>query len=432
MIDHDKENNIVLFNSPFSSRRMSSTKDEFDDELVFVTLGDGDFTWSLDLGRYLASSEAFCQLNVRLIATGIDNLDDLSRKYRNSSFILRELKRLNKASSESLRVEVKHEVNAIVKPDSPICVTDMGHIVIFNHPHLGTESAELHEKFLSHLFYSVDKFWLLPSGVFQLTLANGQYDRWKCSAAAQLHGMKLIERSQFVPAPLIISNHVYEHRRHQTGKSFATRTSGSSTFTFVRESTVDITTFVEKLRLPWFVIDEDIQQKLQPSFICSYCSKSFREDRSLKKHFASLHSQRKPLSLDGQEDQRTFFCDRCNIDSIERSFATLEALQDHISAKHDAIHGTILPDWVTGKVASLDSIPTKFVGCGTCVICRHIFITPQDKNDHYDSFFPSTDIATLGLLECRFCKRSFRQLRSQLQHENFCSYRLSTLRDSTA
>jgi Domain of unknown function (DUF2431) len=407
-------------------------------ELVFLTLGDGDFTWSLDLGRYIRSSHEMIiphdylhSMSIRLIATGIDSLDEFQQKYRNYSYILREMERLNNATTTTkiFKVDVKYEVNAIVKHNSSCSSLDCrGHVVIFNHPHLGTEDAELHGKFLYHLFYSVNHYWLVPSsGVFHLTLVNGQYDRWKCEFASQRHGMKLIQQSAFVPTPpSFLSNPVYGHRRHQTGKSFASRTSGSTTYTFVREhDNYDVNWFA-KLRLPWFsIIDTTVDivddtTQTQQVFTCSFCAKSFREGRSLKNHIISVHGesnkQKRSENINPPKENEKFVCFECQI----RSFDTLEALQDHIRAKHEGIHTNIVPDWIVHR----KDTPPPSVQNSSCTICDKGFVTPNDEEDHYDLFIPSINMTKGGSMKCRFCHRAFQQVRAQLQHENFCSSRL--------
>jgi hypothetical protein len=37
--------------------------------------------------------------------------------------------------------------------------------MIFNHPHLGTEDALLHSRFLTHLFHTSTGRWVKPDGV---------------------------------------------------------------------------------------------------------------------------------------------------------------------------------------------------------------------------------------------------------------------------
>ena len=404
--------------------------ESYENELVFLTLGDGDFSWSLDFGRFLASSTTFFEYNIRLIATGIDSLQTLSEKYRDSNYTIREMKRLNENSINALQVDVYHEVNAIIPPGSSISLMGKGHFVIFNHPHLGTENAELHAKFLSHLFYSVNKFWLSPSGLFYLTLANGQYERWNCSDAALRNGMDLVERAAFDSSPSIILNPAYEHRRHQSGKSFASRTSGSETYSFARRSDKEIR-FLRNISLPWFSVsfgkDNDSNPSTQPSYVCSICAKAFSEHRSLKNHVASVHSPRKRqrVNLDNSDSHQSFFCDQCTINSTARHFSTFEALQDHQRAKHDGIHSGLSPDWMlsTSITSARNKSASHFEIYGKCEICMHVFDNSAEEQEHFKMFLPSDNSLQKDVFQCNFCERSFRQRRSKLQHENFCTLR---------
>lgn len=430
------------------------TNEQQKEEIIFITLGDGDFTWSLDFGRYLFTTTVVSssmndddsvgvgigRTNVQLIATGIDSLNEFQQKYRNYNYILRELEKLNTKSrpddnNNRIQVEVLHEINAII--DSSTSSYKKGHVVIFNHPHLGTEDAKLHSHFLCHLFHSVNHFWMVPSlegGVFHLTLANGQYERWQCHTAAQRHGMKLIQQSIFVPNPSIIGfNSVYGHRRHQTGKSFASRTSGSTTYTFIRESddTTNHNTKYSRIQLPWFVqndksTNEGASALQRSTFICSFCDKQFAEERSLTNHVASVHNNRRKRS---ENHPTKFICNQCNI----RCFDTSEALNDHMLAKHKGIHSTTVPDWVTRhttKSTNLANEQDTRHSFDTCTICDATFGSVDDKTDHYKLFIPSL-IDTkkkVELIQCRYCQKSFRQVRAQQQHENFCSSRLDNIR----
>lgn len=405
------------------------------DELVFLTLGDGDFTWSLDLARYLASSNGFRwrKRRLRLIASGIDKLEVLRQKYRNADCVLREIERLREKSDESLTVEVQHGINAIVARESSVSSLSKAHVVIFNHPHLGTEDAALHSQFLCHLFHSVSHFWLVESGVFHLTLVKGQFDRWDCEQAAVRHRMELLDRCPFDPNPLLITYPVYQHRRHQTGKSFASKTMGSETVTYVRQ--VDKTANREKLtlhKLPWFSVDDktmDREIEEQMPFTCPCCSKSFREERSLKNHVKSKHfiaSQDKKRKRHDAVENIHLTCSYCHSTPEPRAFSSSEALQDHIRAKHDAIHTMIAPDW-SQTTKNLDRATTSAEprNFGECSVCGQIFVNERGEAEHIAAFHPSeTQSGThAATLQCRFCLKFFRQKRSQLQHENFCPSR---------
>lgn len=532
-------------------------------ELVIISLGDGDFTWSLDFVRYLVATNSSSDTttrqtdtsvncddirnvddnrtssmqqheqqhnrwwdSIRFIVSGIDPIDEFQEKYRNYKYVLRELLRLNSGHGNdscqpTIQVDIKHEVNAIYIPPSSASssstsslpsVYPKGHIIFFHHPHLGVEDAQLHTKFLFHLFYSIQEYWLVKKStdddtdshcsIFYLTLANGQYERWNCYMAAKRHRMKLVQEFTFVSSPeealhtinsttftttMNKTPHrqhklIYGQRRHQTGKSFASRTCGSTTYAFVREddydrrhtsSTKNDSCFVSStISIPWFMpIDHKVSTASSninatttstSPYSCSICHKSFREERSLKNHIKSVHepshnanSKRIRSNTDDSNVER-YVCHQCANGS--RKFDTFVALQDHIRAKHSGLHTSIQPDWIQHRStpAAIPNTPNNFniskeedqnQSIRVCCICDATFTSASDEEIHYKLFIPSTTTGTCALIddnpddtnittsttatktttsskiECRFCFKRFQQIRAQQQHENFCSSR---------
>ena len=332
----------------------------------FLTLGDGDFSYSLDLAHHLASlldSSAAASpstplegavftknnpalLRYHLIATGIDSHDELVQKYKDGPFFIKHLRLMNHKQQKSqgndessqhpaiphqLCVRIHHGVNAIVTEDAATSETSasaeapkmpsvsltmfLSDHVIFNHPHLGKEDAELHSRFLHHLFHSASECWMKPNGgIFHLALVEGQYERWKCKDAAKCNGLVLLERNQFRPPPTAaLQRSYYQYRRHQTGKSFESRRTqgGSWTYTFGRIS--DQNMYVATC-LPWQQTtatttdsvhdatkgsNEQDRSQTQPTLAtpnsgilsCPYCNKNFAEERSRKCHVRDKHRQ---------------------------------------------------------------------------------------------------------------------------------------------
>jgi Domain of unknown function (DUF2431)/Zinc finger, C2H2 type len=507
----------------------NSTDDE--EEVIFITLGDGDFTWSLDFGRYLLATTT-TRTNCRLIATGIDSLEEVAYKYRHySTLVEREWQRLQQqaattsAATIKFTVEKRHGINALVDPSSLHSNTTgipPGHVVFFHHPHLGTENAALHAQFLSHLLHAVAQYWLrrrrrrrpahrLPPpsssstpncSIFYLTLVEGQWERWNGPQAARRHGMVLIERLTFVPTPVLVAdapydhdNHkqntgntvttmstttlYYEHRRHQTGKSFAARAKGGSeTLAFVRQQDVDsessgrlsIGLVGDQISLPWFVpksngtrTAEDqpdgslpgvVDESSKPSspwplpFPCQYCPKSFREARSLTNHVKSKHlsatdTTRSKTSLDNDDRKRKhkesdseetvthLACPYCenvpnSTSTRRRIFDSPSALQAHITAKHTALHANIPPDDASSSLGQREKGPSANLNFGSCDICGHVFVHALDQTNHEAAFVPvpsSSRSDEASTCQCRFCDKAFRQTRAVHQHENFCARR---------
>jgi len=322
------------------------------DQILYLTLGDGDFTYSLDLVRYFAWREKPCKKPVKLVLSGFDTYETLASKYKDAPSILEEIKQQKK--SLFLSVSVRHGVNAIIDEKSCSATGDerleygisAADHVLFNHPHLGTENCSLHRTFLAHLFHSATNYWMKKQdGLFHLTLMEGQFKRWKCEEQAKRHGLELLHQTPFLPpiVPLTkndeglqhqnlgknnmpqkvskdkigLTGNRYHFRRHQTGKMFAKMIalgSTSSTYTFGRISfkgvyaattlpwqQPDLSSFITplgKTKIPTTKVKMQV-----PLFSCPLCGKEFLEERSLKCHLKDLHSNETEID-DIKEPQR--------------------------------------------------------------------------------------------------------------------------------
>jgi Domain of unknown function (DUF2431)/Zinc finger, C2H2 type len=464
---------------------MGCAEDKEDDPcVVYLTLGDGDFSWSLDLARHLSAAEEeekhrTALINgfppppappgtnnniVQLIATGIDELAELFHKYKNSAWILKELTSSVASNSTTsttpdaaagLSLHVRHGVNAIVvaaaaaavpqhhlpvqRTAATAFVIPRANLVFFHHPHLGVEDAALHSQFLSHLFHSVSTVWMKEdgSGVFYLTLVKGQYERWKCMEAAMRHGWELVERFQFDPSPDVLTNPSYQHRRHQTGKSFASRTAGSETFQFVRTVDRVTTTTLTLPEFPWFVRTiPSVPEKTNLSidkFVCDECQRSFGQERSLRNHVLNKHGKkRKLVGKDEESSVSSSSSVRCL--DCDRTFVSFDSLEDHKRAKHGALHANIRPEWASTKTATVEAATTANDTStavplielrATCHICGYIYTDECGENEHWSAFVP-VETATRSAEQlpcCQFCGKVFRDQRAKLQHENFCKPR---------
>jgi DNA-directed RNA polymerase subunit RPC12/RpoP len=388
----------------------TTTKDE---AIIYLILGDGDFSFSLDLGTFLRDNSSTSGGSSQLIATGFDSLDDLQSKYRNTPFVLKQLERLE-------HVRIHHCINAVNHPTMHRSETTIqippANIVIFNHPHLGTESAVLHAQFLCHLFFTVSHSWMRTNGKFHLTLAKGQYERWECQAAAERHGMRLVHRGAFqVPN----NGEYYELRRHQTGKSFKSRTTSSETFTFACVRTQDqqppSDDACTTTRPSWWK-SAPVQETV---YSCPHCHKDFREDRALKSHLRSKHASDNNDNNNNNENnnkrKRSFECEHCQKEqgAPPRTFDSIEALNEHCRAKHTGVHQDLQPDWCR---VEKQVVVTAF---GSCSICSRTFESEQAKEVHQQSFLPVANQEKVSFA-CSFCHKTFGEQRAQRQHENGC------------
>ncbi|KAL7461570.1 hypothetical protein ACHAXS_001988 [Conticribra weissflogii] len=282
--------------------------------------------------------------------TGLDTHAELTEKYKDVDVILRRLRRCHRSSSPSasaarLTTRIVHGVHAAdARPDAPLRHFDR---VLFHHPHLGTEDAARHSRFLHHFFRAAVTRWLRPGcddcggvendnkdhdhengnnnhcnnnhdnhnnhnhhkdrqrgGLLYLTLVAGQCRRWNCLRAAAKQGLVLLRRGPFLPPPPASDAEAatrYLPRRHQSGKSFAQRRrseGGGESETLVFGRACDYSRRNDEchddvdvgcLLLPWEEADTKGGRNGDPSHRCRYCGKSFGEWRSLRNHWRCSH-----------------------------------------------------------------------------------------------------------------------------------------------
>jgi hypothetical protein len=463
----------------------SSSKDVDSEYIVYLTLGDGDFTYSLDLARYLnlsLASSSTKQKRAKLILTGVDTLDTLTSKYKDSKSILQEI-RNQQDETPSISLTIRHGVNAIVHPNEKDDLNERVHEaadhVLFHHPHLGTENCSLHKHFLAHLFHSVKNYWMKrKGGIFHLTLVEGQYERWKCQEQAERHELELLGFQKFAPPPVmktdgtnslnkngIRSSNRYHYRRHQTGKSFASRRPNSKSITYTFGRTIDKGMYITTT-LPWQtpgssssnittrqiaeIKTRSLTAVKSSMLLCSFCDKEFLEKRSLKCHLRDKHqgaTATQEQEIDGQEQPRkkkkmemgdmsttiktseisSFSCLHCQ---LHRVFQSEKALQSHIRAKHSGICTYIAPDWSIAKMEESRNIDIRQPDgepniendtnkLEVCYICGFKLIG-RNLSHHFADFLPVDGLQTFS---CDFCSKLFREERAKLQHMNFCSKR---------
>jgi hypothetical protein len=450
---------------------------------AILLLGEGDFSFSLDVCRYLSLTvdRKAAKRPYRIVCTGIDSLYQLADKYRDADFILGEIRSLDHPAS--LSISIHHEVNAIVPWDEvdvlpatrvsistdTLCPVQRYHYVIFNHPHLGKEDAQLHSRFLAHLFYSISHHWLAhldpkscmdPSrhivdnsksnystkpGTFHLTLAKGQCERWHCLQSAKEQGFLLLYRGPFVvpsledwnvssaPLPRTCYRNQYKLRRHQSGQSFSKQivtSGGSETFIFgrIQEWSHSLTVASKDLfLLPWQPSQPQPQvDTLRNPLSCSVCGKVFVDDRSIRKHWDSVHSD---TSTHG-----SFLCDLC---PNPRSFSNREALTNHKVSKHWGEYTFVQPDWASAKnnhhldkkekVVEEQEDTNPHHEMEPCKVCSFRFQNEVEKMNHVLEMIPIQGISpteSVSTIEypCSKCSKRFRDQRAQFQHENFCRF----------
>ena len=395
----------------------------------WLLLGDGDFTYSLDCAEYLASLN--CKEKVHLVCTGFDTKEDLRAKYKDIDSILSKLQsfnldaktnkkrfidgtRPNVSMNKSVCVTIEHGIDALSLPAS--YRSKSFHRIIFNHPHLGIEDATLHHQFLCHFFHSLSSSLSFEEKtVVHMALVCSQFERWKCQEAANAFGFHILHKELF-KHPIGINGR-YETRRHQSGRSFGRRTFGSEMITFAKGMQVakkDIQT-----QLPWQSRNDSSEEETS-TFQCKLCNKNFREERSLKNHLLSLHSNERNTST-------VIKCNECENRGISRLFKSTDALEQHRIAKHEGFFTNIKPDWLKKNILKQENVAPSRI----CPICKCSFVSEEDEVFHNVKFKPKNGdtnsiTSTLSTFQCKFCLKQLRDERARQQHENYCLERKST------
>jgi Domain of unknown function (DUF2431) len=499
----DKDGHSIHNRDAYAPTTAESVSNSSEDEsgIIYVTLGDGDFSYSADLASHFAAIVAGkalpsgseeddssyrirgaappCRQRIKLVATGFDSLEELMKKYTDAPFLIKKLKSYQSTSHENseslLFIDVLHGVNAIVSNPEPARQPDFLSLedgwpnaqrrILFHHPHLGTEDAKLHHRFICHLFHSIASYWFSPKpsatttdspnhangdrNMFFMTLVHGQYDRWNVDDAARRAKLVLVDRSPFVSPPLAQSSY-YQHRRHQSGRSFASRAvGGSETFVFVREDgfyakardTIPLSDFTRSVRLfgsarvnrqegtetgaSSTVLETSMESR--SALRCNFCNREFAEARSLRNHLQCKHpedpssgatlAKRKRL-CDGKHSAKAdgapgsswipLPCPRCPVASTStesiRLFSSQQSLSDHIRAKH-SLHQDLLPDWSDESKTTIlslrwegfESSSSRSVSCGVatqsalgcCHICGFEYTAEESIAEHKSTFAPS-------------------------------------------
>lgn len=109
-----------------------------------LVLGDGNFSFSLALCRYMVSLPVVEQCAV--LATSFDDYGSLVDKYPETKNVLQSI-------TCRYGGTVQHEINATQSLPTQLRSDALFDHIVFNFPHLGIEDAYLHSHLLGHIFY---------------------------------------------------------------------------------------------------------------------------------------------------------------------------------------------------------------------------------------------------------------------------------------
>ncbi|KAI9098911.1 hypothetical protein DFS34DRAFT_94739 [Phlyctochytrium arcticum] len=192
--------------------------------LRVLILGDGNFSFSLALCRllwpktlpatlsqtpqpeYINTHVARAYLGlpldskrqIQITTTSFDDLQELLKKYPETREILATLQ---DERHQAHGVRVMHGINAW-ELSSQFASEDKFDVVVWNHPHLGTEDFRLHRFLMAHFFSSVASVLNKSSDpCVCVSLVEGQETRWDLVAQAIRSDLQLKQVASFDERP---------------------------------------------------------------------------------------------------------------------------------------------------------------------------------------------------------------------------------------
>ncbi|KAJ3315896.1 hypothetical protein HDV04_000103 [Boothiomyces sp. JEL0838] len=404
-----------------------------------LILGDGNFSFSLALAQLLKNpaSHAYDLFkfsskpkNIQLICTSFDSHSELLDKYGDAEEILEKL-------SHFKNVQIMHEINAWELSNH---FNDKKFdVIIWNHPHLGTEDFRLHQFLMAHFFHSAASV-LEPESIVQISLVQGQEVRWNVhtqAARSQLN-IKSIELFNELQWP------GYVVKRNKHGGSFknvhtrrhvrTTMKSCVHTFGF-GESTIPIenvhsllesifgnsfdSTFDQKPVIdpkgdltPAKVTKGRKKKEYPADLICVHCKKELTSPRAYHQHVHMVHELQQFGENWVPNRPKTV---KCAVSGCDKSFADDEALKQHLINKHTQIDTSELPESPDAKYSTTkNDSDYDYVPCEVCG--QSCIKQPWGKELHLESLKPA-----LGLrMKCPLCPGEFIEQRALYQHFKFC------------
>eukprot|EP01025_Chloroclados_australasicus_P060316 TRINITY_DN7728_c0_g2_i3.p1 TRINITY_DN7728_c0_g2~~TRINITY_DN7728_c0_g2_i3.p1 ORF type:complete len:377 (+),score=14.50 TRINITY_DN7728_c0_g2_i3:96-1226(+) len=361
-----------------------------------LTVGDGDFTYSLALCSIARTN--------KVVATSYDSKEQVIQKY--APKVYDTLQRLSEVGCTVL-----HGVNATtLHSDKQLNTleTNRFDMIKFQHPHCGVEDAQRHRILLAHFFSSSVQILQLE-GKVEISVSLEQAERWKIQEQALKAGLHLIESKPFdfqqYPG--------YMPRRHQANKTF--KNDESILYIFARAP----------LQSPSSSLDADIRpqngsvqphesgnQQSKKKHKCNICDKEFSTEQGLRTHTHMVHE------LYVNKEKQQCWCQAC-----DRYFESAEGYQQHVKAKHGE-DGQIKPDWYQPNILQrtvLQSTPLSAQSAEIekrqCEICQFYFQYPEEFELHLFQLQPEEQ----KVFNCENCNRRFLEERALRQHKIECN-----------
>ncbi|KAI8897373.1 hypothetical protein BC833DRAFT_527182 [Globomyces pollinis-pini] len=422
-----------------------------------LLLGDGNFSFSLALARhiqnnneiawnYLGIANSIKSNDIHIIATSFDSHKQLISKYDDAAIILSHLEKFK-------NVSVLHEVNAW---ELPLHFENIRFnaisLLVWNHPHLGTEDFRLHQFLMAHFFDSAVKVLktdnvneFMDEPFVRISLVQGQELRWNVHNQAGRTGLQTKSIELF--NELLWPGYVVKRNKH--GGSFKNAhtkrhvrtTMKSCVHTFSLNClnpipTEDIHPLLETLFGESFDSTFDMKplidavgdltpqkvnlhkknRKQKPpapaDLKCIHCAKQLSSARAYHQHVHAIHEVLE-YGSDWQNRPKTFICEKCG-----KGFRDEEAIWQHSINRHTTIQPNELPTTPDALYANETSNTNDAdYAYYPCEVCGQSCIKQEwGKELHLESLKPS-----IGLdMVCPLCPSRFIEQRALYQHFKFC------------
>ncbi|KAK3281960.1 hypothetical protein CYMTET_10279 [Cymbomonas tetramitiformis] len=446
-----------------------SFKGERKSTLRVLTLGEGDFTFSLSfVSKYLELAQVNRALpKLDILATSFDGSTDVVKKYIEGKRILRALRQ---QSCAHVFTAVLHNIDATQLSPTTLEIDGKGlfDLIVFQFPHLGIEDAKRHSYLLGHLFHSCSQGDILArGGRIYISLVEGQAERWELEAQAARNKLR-VEGTLELREDAWPGYHV---RRHQ-GHSFRSKSGRYRTFILSRladeaassapriyEALSSSGTTGSLLQDPTLGLHDPVpnatanspsaprapvktkkkQKTAEDSVIeemctgietdgglmykCKPCGKLFKTAQGVRGHARQIHVLRSEgsawLEKHATEDGRGAVCGHCGQELKDR-----KGLEQHLLARHASVASDdLVPDWKRQESSAVSGGGTRGThdvirpGDHVCAICGARFGDAADLEGHVKG-----DLTPMLMEEqaCQWCGKRVRGKRSLAQHEAHC------------
>lgn len=170
-----------------------------------LLLGEADFSFTESMVRGLQQNESELT-SWHVFSTCFDMIETASDKYRTLPGTLKTLNKASKHMPHSGSVTVTFNIDAMTSPLHSLfsavptnTATRTFDDIIFNFPHIGTESTTRNSGLVGHFAANALPCLTRPGGGLHISLSREQHERWNIQDVMALHGLVKVEERAISP-----------------------------------------------------------------------------------------------------------------------------------------------------------------------------------------------------------------------------------------